>query len=69
VNLSLAGIKGVKGPAVVTVLASSDLKTENGLDQPARLAPATRQVQFTGMNTQLSVEPYSFTVVRVPFVR
>jgi alpha-N-arabinofuranosidase len=69
VNLSLAGIKGVKGPAVVTVLASSDLKTENGLDQPARLAPASRQVQFTGMNTQLSVEPYSFTVVRVPFVR
>ena len=61
-------LAGVAGPAIegrVTVLASADLSTENGVDQPVRLAPVDRAVAGSADGIALTLDPQSFSVLRV----
>jgi len=48
------------------VLQTEDLKTENSLDHPTRLAPVEKQLQVSGNDFSYSILPRSFTVLRIP---
>jgi alpha-L-arabinofuranosidase len=65
VDLKEAG--AFQGNARVTVLSSADLKAENTLDQPARLAPVERPLTVSSNGVDLTLEPQSFTVVRAKY--
>ena len=47
--------------------ASGDLKAENSLDQPVKVAPVEKTVTPDAGGVDLVLPPYSFTVLRVPF--
>jgi alpha-N-arabinofuranosidase len=53
----------------VIVLASADLKAENSLDQPARLAPTEKAVSATSSGFDLTLDPQSFTVFRAKYAK
>jgi len=48
------------------VLQSEDLKTENSLDHPTKLAPVEKPFQVSGSEFSYSLLPRSFTVLRIP---
>jgi alpha-L-arabinofuranosidase len=50
----------------VFVLQSEDLKTENSLDHPTKLAPVEKQLQVSGGEFPYELLPRSFTVLRIP---
>ena len=64
VRVDLKGIAGVKGDGRVTVLASDDLKAENSLEQPTRVAPADKPLAASSGGFDLTLQPQSFTVLR-----
>jgi alpha-N-arabinofuranosidase len=69
VRIDLKGIKAVNGSGRLTVLASSDMKAENSLDQPARVAPAAKTLAATGTAFTFTLEPQSFTVLRAVYAK
>ena len=64
VRVDLKGIAGVKGDGRVIVLASDDLKAENSLEQPTRVAPADKPLAASSGGFDLTLQPQSFTVLR-----
>jgi alpha-L-arabinofuranosidase len=68
VRVDLKGTKNVKGSGRLIVLASPDLKMENSLEHPTRLAPVERQLPATSTGFQLTLDPYSMTVLRAGYV-
>jgi alpha-L-arabinofuranosidase len=65
VRLSL-GSTAAKGSARSMVLASGDLKAENRLDEPRKIAPVESTVAISGSAAELTLPAYSLTVVRIP---
>jgi alpha-N-arabinofuranosidase len=65
-RITLAGAQRVGQSGKTLVLQSEDLKAENSLDQPTRIAPVEKQFQLPGGEFSYSVLPRSFTVLRVP---
>jgi alpha-N-arabinofuranosidase len=63
-RLDLKGTASVQGDGRLTVLASQDLKAENSLDQPTRVAPTDKPLPASGSGFDLTLEPQSFTVLR-----
>ena len=66
VEITLAGAKNVRQSGKASVLQTEDLKTENSLDHPTRLAPVEKQLQVSGNDFSYSILPRSFTVLRIP---
>ena len=66
IQISLAGLKNVRQAGKAIVLQTEDLKTENSLDNPMRLAPVEKPLEISGSNFTYSVLPRSFTVLRIP---
>jgi alpha-N-arabinofuranosidase len=65
VHINLAGGRvGRAGTAFV--LQSGDLKVENSLDHPTKLAPVERPLPLSGSEFSYSLLPRSFTVLRIP---
>ena len=64
ITLDGAGRIGPGGKAIV--LQSDDLKAENSLDHPTKLAPVEKQLQGAGSQFSYSLLPHSFTVLRIP---
>ena len=64
ITLAGAGRLGASGKAFV--LQSDDLKAENSLDHPTKLAPVEKQLQVSGSEFSYSLLPRSFTVLRIP---
>jgi alpha-L-arabinofuranosidase len=62
----LNGAQPVGPDGKAFVLQSEDLKTENSLDHPTKLAPVEKQLQVSGGEFSYSVLPRSFTVLRIP---
>ena len=63
-------VKGtLRGEGRLLVLASADLKAENSLDQPTRLAPVERRVAPSASGFDLTLDPQSFTVLRARYSR
>ncbi|HEX6730299.1 MAG TPA: alpha-L-arabinofuranosidase C-terminal domain-containing protein [Pyrinomonadaceae bacterium] len=66
VNISVNGAKKVAKTAKTFVLESSDLKAENSLDNPTRVAPVERSITVSGNQFGYTFTPQSLTVIRVP---
>jgi alpha-N-arabinofuranosidase len=65
-RITLGGATGVGKSGTVFVLHSSDLKAENSLDQPTRIAPVERQLPIPAGEFVYTFMPHSFTVLRIP---
>ena len=63
-NLSGAGRVGRTGTAFV--LQSDEMKGENSLDHPTKIAPVERAFAVSGNEFSYSLLPHSFTVLRIP---
>ena len=64
-SISLGGA-APKGTVRSTVLASDDLKAENSLDAPKKVAPVESTVQASGSGLDLTLPASSLSVVRIP---
>ena len=64
VRVNLAGATGVRGGKALT-LASSNLKAENSLDEPTKVAPSERPLAVPGAEFSHTFDPHSLTVLRV----
>ena len=65
-QVKLDGVTGGRKIAREIVLASSDLKAENSLDQPTRLSPIERRLTVTSEAFSYTFAPSSVTVLRIP---
>jgi len=65
-RITLNGVQRVGPAGKVFVLQSEDLKTENSLDHPTKLAPVEKQLQVSGGEFPYELLPRSFTVLRIP---
>ena len=65
-RITLSGAQSVGPGGRVFVLQSEDLKTENSLDHPTKLAPVEKQLQVSGSEFPYELLPRSFTVLRIP---
>jgi alpha-N-arabinofuranosidase len=64
INLASAAKLGSSGKAFI--LAGSDLKAENSLDEPAKIAPVERQVEVPPGEFSFTLAPNSLSVLRIP---
>ena len=65
VRINLAGAKKVGKVGKAFVLESSDLKAENSLDNPTKVAPVERQLAVPSGEFAYTLAPNSLTVMRV----
>jgi len=65
ITINIAGAKSVGKSARTFVLESSDLKAENSLDNPTRVAPVERQITVSGNQFPFTLTPQSMTVIRL----
>jgi alpha-N-arabinofuranosidase len=69
VRFALQGARGVKAGGRAIVLGNSDLKAENSLDQPSRIAPIESALAATTpAELTFILNPSSVTVLRIPLV-
>ena len=64
ITIDISGPKRVGKTGKTFVLASSDLKAENSLDNPTRVAPVERQITVSGNQFPFTLTPQSLTVIR-----
>lgn len=65
VRIDLAGARNVKRVGKAFILASSDLKAENSLEEPARVSPVEQQLTVPSAEFSFTLAPQSLTVLRV----
>ena len=65
-RINLAGAPTVGRTGTAFVLQSEELKGENSLDHPTKIAPVERPLQVSGNEFSYSLLPRSFTVLRIP---
>jgi len=65
-RITLDGARRVGPGGKAFVLQSEDLKAENSLDHPTKVAPVEKQLQVAGSEFSYSLLPRSFTVLRIP---
>lgn len=68
-HINLAGVGQISKSAQSFVLASEDLKTENNLDAPKRLAPVEAKVSIMAAEFDHTLPPQSLTVLRVAYAK
>jgi alpha-N-arabinofuranosidase len=64
-EFKIEGAAKVNSSALLTVLSSSDLKTENTFDKPDAVIPVTNQVSIKNKVLKLTLSPYSVNIMRV----
>jgi alpha-L-arabinofuranosidase len=65
-RINLAGAAKVGSSGKAFVLAGSDLKAENSLDEPTKVAPVERQVTVSSSEFTFTLAPNSLSVLRIP---
>lgn len=65
VRISLAGANKIGKTGKAFVLESADLKAENSLDNPMRIAPVEKQLAVSSGEFNYTLSPQSFTVLRI----
>lgn len=65
VRLNLAGAKKINKTGQAFVLTSSDLKAENSLDEPTKIAPVERKLTAASGEFAYTLAPHSVTVMRL----
>jgi len=66
VRINLAGAAKAGQAGKVFVLSNTDLKVENGLDEPQKIAPVERQVEVPSGEFTFTLAPNSLSVLRIP---
>jgi alpha-L-arabinofuranosidase len=69
VRVDLKGTGSIQGQGRLLVMGSADLKAENSLDQPTRIAPAEKTLAPSAAGFDLSLDPHSFTVLRAKYAK
>ena len=64
-RVKLAGARPGRQKGDEFVLASTDMKAENSLDQPTKIAPVERKLEFPSNEFSYMVSPNSLTVLKV----
>src|SRR5690349_606075 len=65
-RINLAGMQRVGRAGSAFVLQSEELKGENSLDHPTKIAPVERALPVSGAEFSYTLMPRSFTVLRIP---
>jgi alpha-N-arabinofuranosidase len=65
-RINLAGAAKVAPAGKAFILSASDLKGENSLDEPAKIAPVERQIAVSSNEFTFTLTPNSLSVLRVP---
>ncbi len=65
VRINLVGAQGIKKTGTAFVLTSSDLKAENSLMEPTKVAPVEQQFSVSASEFAYTLAPNSLTVLRV----
>jgi alpha-N-arabinofuranosidase len=65
-RINLAGASKLGRTGTVFVLHSDEMKGENTLDHPTKIAPVERPLQVSGPEFSYTLSPHSFTVLRIP---
>lgn len=65
-RINLAGLARLGRAGTAFVLQSEELKGENSLDQPTKIAPGERALPVPGTEFSYTLLPRSFTVLRIP---
>jgi alpha-L-arabinofuranosidase len=69
VRVQLAGARGVGRGGKAFVLSSNDLKAENSLDEPTKVAPVERPLAVSSGDFTHTFAPRSMTVLRIGVTR
>jgi alpha-N-arabinofuranosidase len=65
-RINLAGASKLGRTGTVFVLHSDEMKGENTLDHPTKIAPVERPLPVSGPEFSYTLSPHSFTVLRIP---
>ncbi len=65
-TIALQGVKGTAAQAKLTVLHSDDLTSMNSFTEPQHVSPKESNITVGKNKLTLNLQPYSFTVVRLP---
>jgi alpha-N-arabinofuranosidase len=65
VRIDLAGARNIKRVGKAFILASSDLKAENSLEEPTKVSPVEQQLTVPSAEFSFTLAPQSLTVLRV----
>jgi alpha-L-arabinofuranosidase len=66
-SFNCSGVLKLSGLANVTVLKNSDIGAVNTMINPSVIKPTEYQQKIEKKSFELSLEPYSFSVIRIPF--
>jgi alpha-L-arabinofuranosidase len=64
-TIAIEGVKSADAKAKVIVLQSNDLTAMNSFDNPEKVAPKESLISVKGKKIALSLQPYSFNVLRL----
>lgn len=64
-DVLLEGIKKLNPKATVTVLKGEKLEDVNSISSPTAIQPVDREIKLKGKKLDLSLEPYSFNVIKL----
>ncbi len=65
VKIALKGVGKINSKGTWIVMNSSDLKVVNSIDNPRAIAPSEKEIAIQGKNIELTLPPYSLSVVKV----
>ncbi|HKE04652.1 MAG TPA: alpha-L-arabinofuranosidase C-terminal domain-containing protein, partial [Blastocatellia bacterium] len=66
VRINLAGAAKLGSSGKAFTLSGADLKTENSLDEPTRIAPVEREIAVSSGEFSYTLAPNSLSVLRIP---
>jgi alpha-L-arabinofuranosidase len=64
-NVKIKGGKRSTGKAKIILLKGDAATAENSIDDPLRISPVEKELLFQGSKVELSLEPMSFSVIRL----
>ncbi len=65
-SLLLNGTGKLSNEGAVTVLRGNSLEKVNSFSNPTEVSPVTKSIQIKGKNLDVVLEPYSFSVIKIP---
>ncbi|HZG25629.1 MAG TPA: alpha-L-arabinofuranosidase C-terminal domain-containing protein, partial [Chitinophagaceae bacterium] len=65
-RLQVNGVRKLRGKARLITLQHHDLDAMNTLEHPTAVVPLESDVPLSGKSINLTLKPYSFTVIRLP---
>jgi len=67
IDFNLDGKLKLKSKGTSEELANADLNQINSFDNPLAVSPQSKAVSLKGKNLNMTLKPYSFNVIKIPF--